>query len=291
MGDPEPSDPGGVQSPWDAAGRVGSQLAQGLRGSPPLAAICLILLIFSATTAVIAIQSGNGTLGLGSLVLLALAALVMVTLVARGRDPKDRTQLGGATARTAGDRGPNVPSAALTEDGRDSDYTARLDALDAVRVGNIRSWLSQSAGGVARMLDVSPQNVRAHIYVHDVVHQRVRIVPTLTHHIDGDSEEMTVSLPVGVGAVGRCLQAQALTIARLEEDWGKYAIPVPEFSKHDPRLRWIIALPVLPKKKTVMVFNIDGLQDSPSLDQLEVAARTLPGWATAIHIETGADAW
>jgi hypothetical protein len=293
MGDREPPDAGEGSSSWgDAVGRVGSQLAQSLGGNPPLAAISLILLIFTAAAALVAMQTGSGTLGLGALVLLALAALTMVILVVRAQeDPKGKTQSGGSAGRGSRDDGPTAPSTRLATDGAASDYEANLDALDAKRVGNIRTWLSESAGGVAKLLDVPARNVRASIYVHDATRDQLRIVPTLTHHIDGDSDEMTLAIPVGVGAAGRCFQAQMMTVAKLEEDWGKYTIPASEFRKVDPNLRWIIALPVLPKQKTVMVFNVDGLQDSPSLEQLDVAARTLFGWATLIHRETGASAW
>ena len=290
MVDREPPNAAGGQGPWDAVGKVGSQLAQGLRGNPPLAAICLILLIFAAAAAFVATQTGNGTLGLGSLVLLALAALGIVSVLARGRATHGSTPADGTADTDARDEKPTA-AAALTTDGRARDYSAHLDALDGPRIGNIRSWLSESAAGVARVLNVSARNVRACIYVHDVIRDQVRIVPTLSHHIDADSDEMTLALPVGVGVAGRCLQEQALTIARLEQDWGKFTIPDSQFRKMDPGLRWITSLPVLPKRKTVMVLNVDGVEDSPALAQLEQAAGTLPGWATLVHQVTGADRW
>jgi hypothetical protein len=137
-----------------------------------------------------------------------------------------------------------------------------------------------------------PKNqVRANILALDTTTRLLKMVRELTTNMDRGSNEMTLALQIGVGCAGLCMQDKIFHVAQLDDDRGKYTIPQSEFSKCDPNMRWIICFPILPKEATVMVLSIDGLMERRSLAQLEMIAKMLPGYASAIHLMAGAKSW
>ncbi len=68
---------------WKVVGSVSTTLAEGVKTSPALSAICLVMLVLGIGIAWVAIQTSNGTYGVASLVVLAITAVIAIVVTSR----------------------------------------------------------------------------------------------------------------------------------------------------------------------------------------------------------------
>lgn len=153
--------------------------------------------------------------------------------------------------------------------------------------GMIRRVLRSAANDTCEALHLSSNLVRSNLFRLDD-DGRLRMLPSLTHNMHRD-EEKPISMPVGYGSTGRCFASGKPNIAIFREGWGKDVIEDEELKKVHPDLRWIMSFPIPYRKKnkgknTILVMNVDGLEERKDHAELADALGRLVPYGDIIHL-------
>lgn len=143
------------------------------------------------------------------------------------------------------------------------------------------------AGGAeqtATSLGVEPHLIRGNIFG-STTGGLLKIIPGLSHNMQYP-KEYTMRMCVNEGSTGHAWHRRRPNIAvrPLEED-GLDILPPNQMARVEPRLQWIISVPVFTADdatKPTWVFNVDGLEVPKTLEQLELAVGALLRWAEQI---------
>ena len=165
------------------------------------------------------------------------------------------------------------------------DLTKRLTATQRQY---ILTLLQGATTDVAGVLELPQDLVRSNLFEMSD-NDRVRIIRALTFNMNR-AEELTISLPVGIGSTGRCFESGQPNIAVFREDWGQDNIEEPEFRKMHPDLRWVISVPVSATERALRpkwVLNVDGLLTRKDEYDLRGALGQIFGWSQMISLVIG----
>jgi hypothetical protein len=182
---------------------------------------------------------------------------------------------------------------ATTKRGRDTDDVFKseievttMDSVSyAVELGDenrqiIRQALRSAVLEAARILHADPAAIRANVFGLGP-DGRLQMISSLTYNMQ-NVDELTVSMPPGVGSTGRCYATRAPNIAirqsqdGAEPDWGVNVLAEAEMKKLVPGLCWIVSIPVFvggDDDPPVWIMNVDGLAaaEVEGLQQLTVS--------------------
>lgn len=261
-------------------------LAKGVSSNPPLAAIVLVVLGMAWT--VLAFGSAfNPFASLGSLVGLALVALLLIY------------RLGVKAAAVAAH--PTVSrTLAAPLDFNSEDTMEVADRLNLATRDSVRLVLAGAGGQVASFLGLDPAVVRANIFGRGKDGQ-MHMITDYLYHMDR-IEEWGVTMPIGYGSTGICFKDALDSMGRAArvkgnvatylENWKESLLAASEMAKVHPALRWILSYPVsapgVGPPKYIWVLNVDGLRDLPPDSKLQEAlAYLLPRWSQTITLKLG----
>jgi len=152
---------------------------------------------------------------------------------------------------------------------------------------DIIGTMNEATKAVAKSLEINPRLIRSNLFFVDE-NSRMRMIKELTVNMNR-KEELTITMPVGYGCVGRCFQSRKPNIAILTEDsrteilWGENMVEELELRKCHPDLQWIISCPILrlenKQYQSLLVMNVDCLQERRKKEELEKALSELFTWA------------
>ncbi len=249
-------------------GKIGAKLVDKVPGGPP-ATICLVLII--AVLGMVAILAAGG----GPILAVVWLVFVVVLVVVGSWSLNQYRQGEAAKVRKLGELTVESDVFDLANDLDPKEREHLLDVLRRVR--------SEAAGH----LNVPEANVRSNIFGLSSSGD-LRIIPGFDDNLS-KPEERTISLVPGEGNTGIAFQTKRPSIAILEEDWGLAAVSGSELAKLDPRLRWIVSVPVLNADDAppICVLNVDGF-DELGVDQLSPLIGHMTTWATFVGLQFAA---
>lgn len=261
MSDEESSDP----INW--LGKIGAVLVEKVPGGP-LATICLVLVI--AVLGVVAIL----LTGAGAIVVVIWLVFVIVVVVVGARAFSSYRQENEAVAKLG----------KVTVEADVFDLANRLDAKEREHLLDV---LRRVRVEVSQFLGVALENVRSNIFGLTSSGE-LRIVNGLDDNMT-KPEERTIVLRPGEGSTGIAYQAREPNIAVVKEDWGRAAVSGTELAKLDPRLRWILSIPVLnvAEAPPICVLGVDGFDDLTA-DRLAPLTGRMTTWATFVGLQFAA---
>lgn len=256
-------------------GDIAKILAEALKEKTLLPAIVPAIVLIVLIAAVVTMFFRTEKIGLVFFVLCGLvifglfAALFIFRLQVRRQKEKIRT-LGGSGL-----------------DMLDIDNTMNLvNRLNDSEKQDIRVILSKAAQDVAEALNLDRNLVRSNLFATE--NNRMRIIRELTYNMNR-KEELTISMPVGIGSTGRCFKSGKSNIAifRNRKGWGKNTIEDQELRKVHPDLKWIISVPIFvggEEVRPILVLNVDGLEKRRSKGELENASKRLFRWREVVTL-------
>lgn len=249
-------------------GKIGAELVDKVPGGP-LATISLVLIIaVLGMTLVLAV-------GGGPILAVVWLGFVVVLLLAGSWVLKEYREDEAATVRQLGE---------LTVEFNVFDLANDLDAEERKQLLEVLRRVRSEA---ADHLNVSVANVRSNIFGLSS-YGDLRIIPGFDDNLS-KPEERTIALLPGMGNTGIAFQAKRPSIAILKENWGLAAVSGSELLKLDPRLRWIVSVPVLNADDVppICVLNVDGF-DELDAEQLSSLIIRLTTWATFVGLQFAA---
>lgn len=253
--------------PVNWLGKIGAILAEKVPGGP-LATICLVLVI-AVLGSVAILATGAGAVVV-VIWLVFVVVLVVVGAWALGQYRQENEDV--ARVRTLGK---------VTVKADVFDLANRLDAQERAHLLDVLRRVRVDA---AQLLNVDVENVRSNIFGL-ASSSDLQIVAGLDDNMT-KPEERTISLRPGEGSTGIAFLTKEPNIAVLKEDWGRAAVPGTELAKLDPRLRWILSIPVLnvDEAPPICVLNVDGFDDLTA-EQLTPLIGRMTTWATFVGLQ------
>ncbi len=121
--------------------------------------------------------------------------------------------------------------------------------------------------GAAQLFRVAPAVVRVNLFA--PFDGSLRIVPGAHDNMTW-APELELRIEPGHGATGAAFESgDACAAVRVDESWTGNHLPGPELAKLNPRLIWVVSVPVPSKLRSsfIGVVNIDGLDAIPDLLQ------------------------
>lgn len=149
--------------------------------------------------------------------------------------------------------------------------------------------LSKAAKDVADEQHLPPARVRAAVFYKagDVL----RIIPGVDWNMN-DSAEREIEIGIGEGSAGRAFKTGQPNLAiyhRARSD--SSILDRRQRSLVDPRLKWIISIPILgPDKENIGVLNVDGLETERTEEDLARSVGGVIHWAQLAGYVLGLDA-
>jgi pimeloyl-ACP methyl ester carboxylesterase len=147
--------------------------------------------------------------------------------------------------------------------------TLRRVVLNEVDAKELTDKLGILVRTAARRLGVSSDSLRANIFMEQA--EGVLTIPKGLHYQMGRAEELTVAIRIGEGCTGKAFEERKPAIAVLQRDWGKHDIPDSELRKVDPRLRWIVSIPIPNQDvpgSVLGIMNLDGLDQARAPEEI-----------------------
>jgi len=203
---------------------------------------------------------------------------------------RDQLDLGNPSyyLTKAGVRRLQIQSSSIVGSSVSSGMKDLTQRLTTTQRQNIMKLLEGASTDVARVLELPQDLVRSNLFEKSD-NDRVCIIRALTFNMNRE-EELTISLPVGIGSTGRCFETGQPNIAIFSEDWGKDNMEEPEFRKMHPDLRWVISVPVSATERDLRpkwVLNVDGLQTRKEDYELRGALGQIFGWSQMVSLVIG----
>lgn len=136
----------------------------------------------------------------------------------------------------------------------------------------------------AKLLNRPVDTIRVNLFA--PLSGKLRIVPG-AHDNMTYAPELDLEIETGHGGTGTAFQTNtACVVTGNGQDWS-YNLPGDQLARINPRLRWIVSLPVKSKTRNIMigVVNVDGLDDVPAAladplgDEAKSAVLSLQGLA------------
>lgn len=155
--------------------------------------------------------------------------------------------------------------------------------VDPVVQSRVLDTMSVAIQLVGQQLNIDPVNLRANLFAQDE-DNRLSIPPGL-HYNMLNSDELTISIPVGAGCTGRAYSTGEYAIAVFGADWGQHTLPLPQLSKVDKRLHWIFSMPIPDIRSDeglLGIFNVDCLNIRKTAEEIKLLQENMKTWAQAI---------
>lgn len=245
---------------------IGLSLADGVKKSPYLSALVLIVLIAAVVSI---IKQGALNIFL-VIVITALIGMVLIFLIGN----REQKGIINKYARAEVALGNNTIDLV--------NKFGNKERQDILRI------LRGASEDIAEILNIPLNNIRANLFGKDE-QNRMRMLAGLTFQMDR-TEELSISMPVGYGSTGRCFQSGKPNIAIFRGGWGKDVIEDEELRKVDPDIQWIISIPVLSgdeKIRPIWVINIDCLNERRERNELQEGLKRLFVWSQMLTLIIG----
>lgn len=154
------------------------------------------------------------------------------------------------------------------------DGPLRAKGLSEADVRAVCATLERTRKDVAAELEMDERRCRANVFGQAAKTKRLQIVGQLMANM-GESVEWDISMPVGQGAVGVAWKLGVPRVVLLPPE-GDEALSPEETLRVDPKLKWIISVPIKVDGKVRWMFNVDGEEARDRAD-LEEALRVARG--------------
>lgn len=152
---------------------------------------------------------------------------------------------------------------------------------------SLRDLLHVAARDLAEEQDLDPLLVRAALFRADG--DVLQIVPGLVWNMT-DEEELRIRIPRGEGSAGRAYEAGRPNIAIYHSSRNDTSLSDPsQRARVASDLKWIISTPVFgPGEKVIGVFNVDGLREERTWEELRGSIGAMIYWAQLAGLLLGA---
>lgn len=213
---------------------------------------------------------------IASLIVVLAVLYALVILIpqwwTQGRDVQDSAPV---------TRTPNDPVIAGTVLQTPRDTRILADLLTDEQHDAVCAVVSGAIKDAAKVIGIDVNLVRGNIFGLDST-GFLRIMPQFDHNMKF-VKERTTRMPINEGSTGHAWHRCRTNIAiRPREQAAVDSLPPHQTARLEPTLQWIISIPVFVKdgeKEPTWILNIDGLEESKSVEELEPAVGALLRWA------------